>query len=310
MRENRFQADMATGRITLPVVILICLILWAIGSSEWSDMATLGIISLCGYLMIEMNTAFTLIRTRTTLPVCLYVYMATVFFFLHPFEWGNFSQIAFLLAVFQLFFSYESSHAQTHIFHSFLFLGLGSLAFPQLLYFAPLFAISMFTFRSMNTKSFLASFLGLCTPYWFLFGYAFLSNKMLLFYTTIKEISHIYPIDYAILNPSEICSGTFVILLLVISSIHYFQVAYKDKTRTRLYLSFIAMSGWWITLFILLQPQHIHQLLPIQIICTAFLSGHLFTLTKNRFSGYLFIVTLVIIMILTFYNLWMQFFSL
>lgn len=310
MRENRFQVDITTGRLTLPVVILFCLIIWGTGSSSWSDLGTLGIVAFSGYLMIEMNTAFTLIRTRTTFPVCIYWYVISIFFFLHPFTWSNFVQLAFLLSVFQLFFSYECSHAQTHIFHAFLFIGLGSLLFPQLIYFSPLFAFSMITFRALSAKSFFASLLGLSIPYWFLFGYAFYFDEMHLFYAPVNEMLHFYSIDYTLLLPQEVLSEIFILFLLIISSLHYFQVAYMDKTKTRIYLSFLVFAGWWTTLFVVLQPQHLHQLLPIQCICTAFLSGHLFTLTRNRFSSYLFVVTFVIVMFLTLYHLWMQLFSL
>lgn len=304
MRENRFQIDIATGRFTLPVAILICLVLWAIGSSDWTDLATFGIVAFCGYLMIEMNTTFTLIRTRTTLPISIYWFLMSLLFFLHPFQWNRFAQLTFLLSVFQLFFSYESKHAPTHVYHAFLFIGLGSLAFPQLVYFAPLFALSTIAFRSLNAKSFFSALLGLLTPYWFLFGYAFYSDKMHLFYEPIQEMLHIYPIDYSILPVPVLLSASFVALLWLTCSVHYFQYAYLDKTQTRIYLSFIAYAGGWNTLLIALQPQHLYSLLPILAICTAILSGHLFTLTRNRFSGYLFIVTFVAAFALMIFNLW------
>ena len=309
MRENRFQVDIATGRLTLPVVILVCLILWGIDISKWSDLGTWGIIALCGYLMIEMNTTFTLIRTRTTLPTCIFVYLTTIFFFLHSFEWTNFAPLAFLLAIFNLFMGYESTKSSTHVFHSFLFLGLGSLALPQLVLFTPLLIISTITFRAMNIKSFFASIVGLFTPYWILFGYAFYQNKMPLFNNLVKEMFHFYPINYSGLQTTGIIAGLFSTFLLMISSIHYFQVAYLDKTRTRIYLSFFAFSGWWTTLIMVLQPQHLHALLPIQLISSAFLTGHLFTLTRNRFSSLFFVVTFILFIALTIFNLWMRFFS-
>ena len=309
MRENRFQVNIATGRLTLPVVILVCLIVWGIGTTEWNDLGTWGITAFCGYLMIEMNTKFTLIRTRTTLPACIYWYLISIFFFIHTFEWSNFAPLAFLLSIFNLFMGYESSKAPIHVFHAFFFLGLGSLAFPQLIYFTFLLIISTITFRAMNAKSFFASILGLLTPYWFLFGYAFYQNEMPVFYTLVKEIYHFYPIHYFELQATEIIAGIFSTILLVISSLHYFQVAYLDKTRTRIFLSFIAFSGWWTTLFMILQPQHLHVFLPIQLISSAFLAGHLFTLTRNRFSNIFFIVTFILFIALTIFYLWMRFFS-
>lgn len=309
MRENRFQVDIATGRFTLPVVILVCMFFWGIGISEWSDLATWGIIAFCGYLMIEINTTFTLIRTRTTLPTCIYSYLTTIFFFLHTFEWSNFIPLAFLLSILNLFMGYESTKSPIHVFHSFLFLGLGSLALPQLVYYVPLLIISTITFRAMNIKSFFASILGLLTPYWILFGYSFYQNEMPLFINLIKEMFHFYPIIYSGLPITVIVASLFSTILLIISSIHYFQVSYLDKTRTRIFLSFIAFSGWWTTLLMILQPQHLQTLLPIQLIGSSFLSGHLFTLTRNKFSNYFFIVTFILFIALTIFYLWMRFFS-
>lgn len=309
MKVNRFQVNIATGRLTLPVVILVCLILWGIGLSEWNEIGTCIITAISGYLMIEINTTFTLIRTRTTLPTSIYWYLSTIFFFIHPFEWSNLVQLAFLLSISNLFMGYESTKSSIHIFHTFLFIGLGSLAFPPLIYFTPLLIISTIAFRAMNAKSFFASIVGLLTPFWFLFAYSFYYDKMQLFHTIIKEMVHFYPINYSELQTTEITAGLFCTIVLIISSLHYFQVSYLDKTRTRIYLSFIAFAGWWTTLLIFLQPQYLPTLLPIQLIGSAFLSGHLFTLTQNRFSNLFFIVTFTLYIVLTIFNLWMRFFN-
>ena len=72
MRESRFQINVATGRMTLPVAILFCLTIWIVSLDSWKDLGTLGITALIGYLMIEANTTFSLIRTRTSLQVGIY----------------------------------------------------------------------------------------------------------------------------------------------------------------------------------------------------------------------------------------------
>ena len=186
MNLNRFQIQVATGRFTLPVVILMCLLLWGTTFQEWSNLMTLIIISFIGYLMIEANTTFTLIRTRSTLPVCIYGWLASSLLFLHPFTWSNWVPLVFILSVYQLFRSYESPSPTYPIYHAFLLIGLGSLALPQFMVFALLLWGSMIPFRAMNGKSFLASLIGLVTPYWFLFGYAFYFDQMPLFLAPLQ----------------------------------------------------------------------------------------------------------------------------
>ena len=305
----RFQIQVATGRFTLPVVILICLLLWGSTFHEWNELVSLATTAIIGYAMIEANTTFTLIRTRTSLPVCIYGWMTTSLFFLHPFNEINLIPLAFVLAVYQLFRSYESTAPTNSIYHAFLFLSLGSLIFPQFMVFAFLWWTSMIPFRAMNGKSFLASLIGLATPYWFLFVYAFYFDQMPLFLAPLQEMIRFHPIDYSTLLPTEIISWVVITLWLLISSIHYGWISHKDRTRTRIYHSFFVYAGWCTTILSVLQPNHLHKWLPIQLICMAFLTGHLFTLTRNRFSGIFFIVTFATFVLIMSFNLWMQFFN-
>jgi hypothetical protein len=120
------------------------------------------------------------------LHVSFYVFLSTACLFLHSFQYAVFVPLAFLIAISQLFSSYESPHPAESIFHAFFFIGLGSLLFPQLLYFVPLFYLGMINFRSLSLKSFFAGLIGLCVPYWLFFGYAFCYDKMNPFYQLVQ----------------------------------------------------------------------------------------------------------------------------
>ena len=306
---DQFQTDVAKGRFTFPIAIFICLLLRILTAREWSDAISLLTCALTAYLLIEINTAFTLIRTRSTLHVCFYILLTTACGFLHPFQPTVFVPLAFLIAIFQLFGSYESPHPSGSIFYAFFFIGLGSLLFPQLLYFAPLFYWGMINFRSLSPKSFFAGLLGLGVPYWFLFGHAFYHDQMNLFYAPLQEVVHFQPVSYKVLDTERLISCGVVTLLSLVSSVHYFYVSYLDKVRTRMFLSFLIGVEVWIYLGGILQPQHFDGLLQMQLIIGSILTGHLFTLTRNRFSGIFFILTFVILILFVIYHLWMHFFN-
>lgn len=162
---DKFQIDMAKGRFTFPVAILICLLLRIITGNEWQDVINLLVCALTAYLLIEINTAFTLIRTRSTLhvsftyscprPACFCIPSSM------PFCATHFSDRYFPI-IQQLRISLSGGK----YIPRFLFIGLGSLLFPQLLYFVPLFYLGMISFRSLSLKSFFAGLTGLCVPYW------------------------------------------------------------------------------------------------------------------------------------------------
>ena len=167
----------------------------------------------------------------------------------------------------------------------------------------------MIPFRSMSAKAFMAALLGLFIPYWFLLGYALWFDQMSLFYAPLVKMIQFHPIEYGHLMLNEILSWSVIALLLLIGSVHYWQVAYMDKIRARICHSFLSVVGLFTLLFSILQPSFLYEWMQVQLICTSFLMGHLFTLTRNRFSGILFMVTFVVLILLSLYNLWMQFFS-
>ncbi|MBE6275012.1 MAG: hypothetical protein E7096_01455 [Bacteroides sp.] len=305
----RLQTQVTTGRLTLPVVVLFCLLLWAVSFQQWSDWGSIGILALTGYLMIELNTAFSLIRTRTVFHVAFFWYLMSSLFYLHAFEWTHFVPIFFILSVYKFFASYESSEAPSHVFHSFLFLAAGSLLFPPLLYYIPLFLCYMASFRALSIKSILGGLLGLATPYWFLFGHAFWHEEMSLFYHPFQELIHFHTISYSTIPIHEWTGWIVTTTLLIGYIMHYLQVAYQNKNRTRIYLSFIVGTSLWTTVFILLQPQHLSVLWPVQLLGTSFLATHSFTLTRNRMIGIYFIITFVALITLTCFNLWMLFYN-
>ena len=197
----------------------------------------------------------------------------------------RFAPLTFLIAISQLFSSYESPYPAGSIFHAFFFIGLGSLLFPQLLYFVPLFYLGMISFRSLSLKSFFAGLTGLCVPYWLFFGYAFYYDKMNLFYHPLQELIH-----FQTHQLWDIRDGQNHILwnhhLDITGQQRALFPCFLFRQGTHAYIPFflIAVEAW-IYLLGILQPQHFDILLQMQVIVGSILTGHLFTLTHNRFTG-------------------------
>ncbi len=291
------------------MVAFLCLLLWGLSLDSWSESVSLLVSVLTAYLLIEWNTAFSLIRRRTTFHVCLYILMATMCFFLHPWKLTIVVPLLFLMSLFTLFKGYESSQAPVHTFNAFFFLGAGSLLFPQLLFFVPLFYMGLLPFRSFSARSFFAGIVGLCVPYWFLLGHAFYHDQMPMFYEPFRELVRFQSIDYGALTLEQAVNGGAIALLSLFSSVNCLNTSYLDKVRTRIFLFFLVAAEAWIFLLAVLQPQHFDVLLSMQIILCSILVCHLFVLTRNRFTGIFFIVSFVILIALMLFNVWMQFFN-
>lgn len=166
----------------------------------------------------------------------------------------------------------------------FLFIGLGSLLFPQLLYFVPLFYLGMISFRSLSLKSFFAGLTGLCVPYWLFSAMrSITTNESLL-----SPFTGAY--SFSTHQLWDIRDGQNHILwnhhLDITGQQRALFPCFLFRQGTHAYIPFflIAVEAW-IYLLGILQPQHFDILLQMQVIVGSILTGHLFTLTHNRFTG-------------------------
>lgn len=329
MIRSRFQQNIVSGRFTLPAVIVFSALVWimAWGSKPdgipsalypfwqrllgWLPANFIGeiinflVYGLAAYLLIELNNAYSLIRIRTSFQCSVFVLLVTACPFLFPLQTGGLAALCFLLAVYFLFRTYQKPEPVGHMFQAFLFIGIGTILFPGMLLYIPLFFIGAFNFKSLGFRTFFAGILGLTLPYWFLFGHAYFYNRMELFYEPFLQLAFLFPADYSRIDLSQIMPGLLAVLLFIVATVHFWATGYKDKIRTRSYLNFWVLVTVWTILYCCLQPQYLGSLYPVMLVGSSILGGHLFVVTSNRLSNLFFIVYFVILLGLTGYNLWM-----
>lgn len=328
MRNRRFQNQIAAGRLTLPAAILISVACWILAAillpdlkiqpndyPLWKSINELGIptwvsrfssfilYSIIGYFLIELNNSFAIIRMRASVQTAIYFLLISVCPSIHILYMGDLAAVAFLISLFFLFKSYQQVQSSASIFHAFVFLGIGSVLFPQLAFFVPVFWIGAYNFQSLHPKSFFASLIGLSLPYWFLLGHAFYYGQIELFYQPFQELVTFTPMHFN-LEPRQIATLGYLLVLFIASSGHCLAAGYEDKIRTRSYLHFLIFVNFCIFVFIGLQPELGVHLLPLLLIGVSILAGHLFVLTNSRTSNVFFIFALVGLFILFGFNIW------
>lgn len=329
--QGRFiQTKIMTGRFTLPVSIAITVICWIGGYFFFTDIpeeeATYSfweIISsfsipvgvnklICliihfavGYMLILMNNAFGLIRVRASVQTSFYLLFIAACPAIQYLNAGNLATPAFVIAIYLLFDSYQAIKPSQQLFHAFLFVGLGSLVFPQITLLSPILLIGAFNFHALSLRSFFAAVIGWCLPYWFLFGHAFFYDDMDLFYQPFRDLASFSPIDFDQLPTWEIATLGFVFLLFLVSSIHCLAQGYLDKIRTRVHLRFLILLCLCIFIFIALQPIHSTTLLPLLLAGISILTCHMFVLTKSKITNVFFILSCTALFFLFCFNIWM-----
>lgn len=333
MRNKSLQSQVTTGRLTLPVVILICALCWvltyflfpdSIASTTSKDSSSFlqstrdlllpgwaeRIISflvcaIIGYFLIELNNQFSIIRMRASMQTAIYFLLVTVCPGMHLLYIGDIVALGSLISIYFLFKSYQQAQAAGYLFYSFFFIGAGSILFPQLTILSVLWLLESYRFQSLTPRSFCGALLGWTLPYWMLFGHAFFYNEMELFYRPFNQLLAFGEVFHLpILQPWELAILGYLLVMFIVSAVHCIAAGFEDKIRTRAYLQFLIDLTFFLFLLIALQPIYCSALLPLLIISSSILIGHFFVLTNSKSSNVFFIISLVGLILLFAFNIW------
>ena len=306
---NSFQYKVATGRWTLPVAILLSLAVWGSTADTWSDIGVVFSCAFIAYLLIELNTRFSLIRTRTTLPSSLFLLFYAALPFLNAGgEEGIFPPL-FLLALFCLFSSYESPRAPVAVFHAYLCLGLMSFVDACYCYLLPVMYLSMCVLRSFSARTFFAGLVGICLPYWLCWGVGMYRHDTAFLHDRLQQLVAFSPMDYSGLPLNACLSWAVAVLVAGVTGVHVYRSSYKEKVQIRVMLHVLLVMEVGVHLLLLLQPSRFNSLMGVQLLLGSITAGYMFSLTFTRYTRWASAVLVAVWCLMCLMNLWMHFYS-
>ena len=301
---KRIQNKVAESRRTLPLAILYSIAIWLLAGliqEQW--WIQFGCFLLSAFLMVHLNNLNVRgvsIEFAHRVPAWSKVWN-TCFFKLHIVV-TEFQQI-FLVDV---GLGGKQSTGNLHIVQI-LCLGIASLVDIHILFFVPVFWLMMIIIvYSFSWRTFLASLVGLLTPYWLWVAVAlWLENgNMGMIIHHFSALKDFQILGYPPLSFQQTLLVGFIGILGVTGVIHFLRTSTRDKIRTRqMYYSFIII-GLSAFLFLTLQPQHYDMLIRIMIIAVSPLIGHFLALTKTKITNIAFIVISGAVLVITAFNLW------
>lgn len=306
LRKKRIQNKIAASRFSLPVTATLAALVWvAVGLMTDNIWVEFAITIVSTLLMVELNNKNALMRTYSRMVSCSFLALITVTSLPYPSLTGNLSTLCLIAFYLILWTSYQDHHAAGRTYYAFIFLGLASTIFVQALYYLPIlwFVMMVFT-NSFSIRTFMASILGVITPYWFTVGYYAYTDNLQGFISHLGNLATFQvPFDFSQVTNHQIINFSFIIILGIIGTIHFLRTSYADKIRTRMiYESLILMNAVSI-IFLLLQPQHDYEIGGILIVNTSPLIAHYITFTKGKLANLSFIVMLLFAIIILLYNL-------
>ena len=309
---KRLQNHIAESRIALPVTAVFALVVWiACGLFAQMWWAQFACFALSAYLMVVMNNYHALIRIYSRMVSCSFLVLSCVACHLFPDVKGSIVQLCVIASYMLLFSSYQDKRSSGYMYYAFLFLGLASCVFVQTFFFVPLLWLLITIYlNAMSWRTFLASLLGLLTPYWIaipLMYYMQGNADMLMAH--FAEMTHFQAFGSYSMTIQMLLTAGIVIVLAIIGISHYWRTSHNDKIRIRQLYGFFIVMTIFTTLSMLLQPQHGHVLTRLMIINTAPLIGHFFALTHTKWTNMAFCAIATVCLIATGINVWMSLLS-
>jgi hypothetical protein len=294
--------------MTMPAVTFYAMAVWLLcGGLTHHWWWQLLCISITTYLMVELNNINALIRIFSRMVSSTFLTLLCSACFVFPALPETVMLTCMTAFILLLFLTYQDKEAAGLTYYAFLFLGVGSIAYIHVLFFLPLIWLLMMTHTmSLSWRTWMASLLGLLTPYWFYIpwiiyqrDYSAITNHFMAL-TVFEEPFNLYGI-----TDSQKASLGLVILLAIIGTTHYIRKSYLDKIRIRMFYGFFIFMDLAALLFLLLQPQHFNAMLLLMIVNTSPLVAHFVALSSTRLTNITFMVLCAASLLLTAYNIWM-----
>lgn len=295
---KRFQNKVAESSLSLPVSSVISVLIWfaagLVSRNLWVPLLLTGFTT---YLIAEMNNRNALLRIRSRMMSCVYLFLTTMQTTVVSSWQLSAVQTITVLCVFLLLFCYKDRGMVSNIFCISILLSAGSIMWVPLLYCLPVIvALLCIPLYAMSIKAISAVVMGLILPYWSLvpyFIYVGNTNWLSSHFTPLYDGSVFF--NYTSVTVGQAVYFGFLILLLLIGWIHFVRTSYKDKLKTRtLYDVFITLAVFF-AVMTLIVPAHADFTLSMLSIAVTPIAAHYFSLTNTKLTNAVFVIALVLV---------------
>lgn len=304
---KRLQNKIAESSLTLPVVMAGGALVWGLSllfrGGAWPQLVCFAVSC---YLMVELSNANALLRVRSRMVTATFIALSCAASPLFASFTGTFVQLCFIIAMLLLFLTYQRPDSVGRIYYAFLFVGLSSMAFVQVLYFVPLLWLLMATqLQSFSIKGLSATLLGLITPYWIASVWCLFERDFTPMTEHFAKLAQLaVPYRDMTINIGLLAVVVLTVVLSITGIVHFWLHSFEDKIRIRLLYGFFTSMLLFGTLLLCLQPQHYEVLIPLLTVFASPVIAHFLTFTQSRLTNIVFIVVGVLTLALIVLNLW------
>lgn len=265
--------------------------------SQLLPLISLFLAFLSVYALNRLNTKYVLLRRQSLLPGVVFLIFVSGYTQVQELHAIWFFTPLLAWAIHKLFEAGTHEESSLDIFNMMLLIAIGSLFFARALYFVPLFWCGMVIVNVMTLRNFMASLLGIITPYLLTFATYFYIDRFEELIETILEnlFSPVAMFNHS--NLSVVYNGVLVVLMFL-ALLAAFRQSSSLKILTRRYYRFMI---WLIIfcIFLAATPFFSMELIPLMGVCSSLVLCNFFESVKSKFWQNLFFYLFIGITLLT-----------
>jgi hypothetical protein len=245
------------------------------------------------FLIAQMNNRFTIIRTRTFLPIFVFLLLVCSWNETHAFIAAHISLTFFILALFNFFSMEKNQNASEQAFMGSFFISLAGILINPYLLLIPVSWIGFIIFQSFSLRTFLASVFGTLVPWIFFFVIEYsLQNKLNLPELFVSNFN--FNLSFSTFSITRLIYTGLIAIILIISLFGLRSISNSDALSTRNKLNFLILLFVAVLLLSIFSRNQLSAfLLPLALIFSLLVS-HPFTLKQNTFYSIVFILLIAI----------------
>lgn len=241
------------------------------------------------FLLTHLNNRFTLIRTRTFLPILIFLLLMGSWNETHLVNGSHVALTLFILSLYSFLSIYRDTKASEEAFTGSLLIGVASILINPLILLIPICWIGFAVFQSLSLRTLLASIFGVLAP-WILYVSIFYyfnpdANLFGLF-----QVHPALRIDFETIRWSAMIYFALLGIILFITIGGMFSNFHNDAIHTRIKLGFVLLLLITLLLISYLFRNQFALFLPFIALAYSIITAHSFTLRPTNFFGILFLV--------------------
>lgn len=255
----------------------------------FTNLICIALTLLNAFLLAQINNRFTIIRTRTFLPLFIFLLLVCTWNETHMIVSAHAALTLFLLALFNFFSMSKDRNASEPAFLGSFFIGLASLLINPYLFLIPVCWLGFIIFQSFSLRTFLASLLGAIVPWIFFITIHYSLNNNVDF-LQLFIVSFNFDFNYLEFSLPKIIYVSALTLIMIIGIVGLYSMSNGDAIHTRNKLNFLLLVLISTVILELFNRNQLSLFLPLLAMIYAMLISHSFTLKQNNFFGIIFYI--------------------